>query len=810
MISNYIIIALRVLFRNRLYAAINIVCLAIGLAVFLFSQVLSDYERSYDLFFEDAENIYVPFVLIAPTAPIGLRVAPAPTPAKQLLEGVEGIEEISFAISDQVVVKIDGDKFYQQVRFINPEFFDIFDFDFIYGSPGRAIETPNSVSISEPLAEKYFGDENPVGQVITVNGETLFTVTAVFRQLPKNSHFESSITGVSGFEMAINMDGYKNLTGFDGIGEWGSISTNRAIYLRLSPGATLEQVYERLDARFIGQTPPQIQDFFEAIRFRQVTEMNLFPWEASGIPGVRVMEILGFVVLLVVVLNYSNLAYAQALGRAHEVGVRKALGASRTNIFYQFIIEGLVLSTIAGLGALFIINTVLPFLNEAIDRNISFSLISQPKMLLLVVLTVLTTGIVAGIYPALILTRLSVVKIISGGSLFGVSKNWSKNILLVCQLTFSVVLVTMAAVITYQNSLLEGASKQYDLENIVNIKNIRSELFTQYSSLKDEFSNIPGVNMVSATSQIPFEQNQNMFSLGRTRMEDDEVIVQIFSIDEKFIDIFDVNMLAGRPLQRSRDDVVSAEDYELGSTIPTIINQTAVNDFGWRTADEAIGETLFEPSEEDEHEYLVIGVMEDRNYSGLFGSLNPLIFYMQPSEYDIISLSIDGRNYSSIMAEVERIWDSREPEYPLTLISLEEEFEENYQLLRGVNMVVVLLAMLTVLFTLAGLFGLSAFIAGQRTQEFAIRKVHGAPVGSLVRLVLWQFSIPIALSLALGIPVAVYATGAYLELFVERVSLGVMFYSVPAALMFILTWSIISVHAIRVARTNPAIALRNE
>ena len=162
------------------------------------------------------------------------------------------------------------------------------------------------------------------------------------------------------------------------------------------------------------------------------------------------------------------------------------------------------------------------------------------------------------------------------------------------------------------------------------------------------------------------------------------------------------------------------------------------------------------------------------------------------------------------MAEVERVWNAREPEFPITITRLEEEFEKNYQLLRGVNLVVGLLAVLAVLFTMAGLFGLAAYIAGQRTREFAIRKVMGAPVAALVRLVIWQFSIPVIIAIVIGMPIAVYATDAYLELFVERVSLGVLFFSVPAVSMILLTWAVISVHALKVAHTKPANALRAE
>lgn len=810
MIWNYVVIALRVLSKNRLYAAINIICLAVGLAVFLFSRILGDYERSYDLFFEDAKNIYVPFVMIAPTAPIGLEVAPAPSPTKQLLEAVEGIEKISFAITDRAVIKIDERKFYQQVRYLNPEFFEIFNFDFTQGSAQSALVTPNSVALSRETAERYFGEQNPIGQVITVGGEHLFTVSAVFEELPKNSHFVSNIMGFSGFEMAINLEGYEILTGFDGIGQWGNISTNQGIYLKLADGETLDSVYARVDARFSEQVPPELQEFITAVRFREVSQMNLFPWEASGIPGVLVMEILGFVVLLVVVLNYSNLAYAQALGRAHEVGVRKALGASRKNIFYQFITEGIVLSTIAGFGAILIINTLLPLLNETVDRNISFNLISQPEITFTVILTVLITGIVTGLYPAVILTRLSVVRIISGNGLFNGKRSWSKNILLVCQFTVSVVLVTMAAVINYQNNMLERGAAQYDLENIANITDVRDVVFSQYDSLRAELMAVPGVNGVSAASQVPFEQSQNMFSVGRTRMESDEVMVQSFSVDQDYFDIYDVRILAGRALLRAREDLVSDADMEAGGVVPIVINETAVADLGFSNANAAIGETLLPFSDEDEFTYQVVGVMEDRNYSGMFGSLNPMVFYIWPDEFDTLSLHIDGEQYANVMAEVERIWDSREPEYPITVASLSDEFNDNYEILRGLSIAVGSLAVLAVLFTMAGLFGLSAYIAGQRTREFAIRKVMGARVRTLVQLILWQFSVPVVIALLIGMPLAVYATDAYLELFVERVSLDLLFFSGPVIGVLALTWGIISVHALRVAHTNPARALRSE
>lgn len=808
MILNYVMIALRVILKNKLYASINIISLSIGLAIFIFSQTLSEYERSYDLFFDDAENIYVPFILIAPTAPIGLRVAPAPTPVKQLLKSTEGIDQISLVIADTVVVKLDDNKFYQPVRFVDPVFFEIFSFDFIFGDAVSALLTPNSVSISEDLAEKYFANEDPLGKVVTVNGDHLFTVSAVFKRLAKNSHFESSITGVSGFEMAINMDGYKNLTGFDGVGQWGKISTNQGMYLKLKENQSLEQIYQRIDARFKNQVPEEIREVFDSIRLRELSQMNLFPWEASGIPGILVLEILGFVVLLVVVLNYSNLAYAQALNRAHEVGVRKALGASRKNIFYQFITEGIVLSIIAGLGALLIINTVLPILNNVIERNITFDFVGQPDVLLLVVATVFFTGVVTGLYPAVILTRLSVIKIISGANILGDNKKWTRNILLGCQLTVSVVLITMAAVITFQNNELEKMTKQYDLENIVNIKNVRSELFEQYSSLRQELLNIEGVNLLSPSSQVPFEQNQNMFSLGRTRMKDDEVIVQSFSVDEEYMQIFDVKMIAGRSLLRAREDMISSDDYVTGVVIPIMINHMAVADLGLGSASNAIGEVLLPFSDDNKNQYQVIGVMEDHNYGGLFGSLNPLIFYLYPDEFDLISLEIDGDNYADITAQVRKVWDRRESEYPMTMVSLEDEFEENYKLLRGVNWAVGLLAMFALLFTLVGLFGVAAYSAGQRTREMAIRKVMGAPVGSLILLILRPFSSAVFIALVIGMPIAVYATGAYLELFVERVSLGVLFFSVPAVIMFLLTWCVVLVHAVRVARTSPIDALR--
>ncbi len=810
MLRNYFTIALRVIFRNRLYAAINIVCLSIGLAIFLFSQVLGDYERSYDLFFEKSDNIQVPFINIAPNGPIGIASAPVPTPARQLLEGVDGIEQISLMMVQPVVVKIDGEKFYQNVRFVEPTFFEIFNFKFLQGSGDVAVGTPNAVSISKETAEKYFPNENPLGKIITVNADHLFTITAVFDELPKNSHFSNSIMGFSGFEMAISMEGYKNITGFDGIGEWGSISTNQGMYLTLSEGASLEQVYQSIDNRFKSQVPERIQEFFIDIRFRNIEEMNLFPWEASGIPGVLVMEILGIFVLLVVVINYSNLAYAQALGRAHEVGVRKSLGASKKDIFLQFIAEGIVLSTIAGLMAIAIISTGLPFLNEAVNRNVEFNLITQPLILLLVTGTILATGIVTGFYPALILNRLTVVKILSGGSMFGNNKGWGKNILLICQLTVSVVLMTMAAVITYQNMMLGQSAERYELDNTVNIKNVRGELFDQYASLKDELLNIPGVNQVSAASQIPFEQSQDMFSLGRTRMGDDEVIVQTFAVDEGFVDIFDVDLLAGRALTRSRGDMNRNEDEDEGSINPIMINETAAKVLGWQQVDQAIGEILLPFSEESKSQFLIIGVMEDRNYSGLFGALHPMVFSMEEPDFDTISLAIIGAEYTRIMADIKRIWDQREPDYPININSLREEFDENYSVLEGINLAVATLAALAVVFSLAGLFGLSAYVAQQRTREFAIRKVMGAPVISLVKLILWQFSIPLLLSLVIGIPIAVIATDTYLELFVERVSLGGVFFAVPAVMMFILTWSVISFHAVRVTYTNPATALRSD
>jgi putative ABC transport system permease protein len=810
MLLSHLTIAIRSILKNKLFSCINIGGLTVGLAIFLFTDILANYERNYDTFFDKSEQIHVSVSHFKPGGPVGVPSAPAvPSATAARLREIPGVERAVRSFDRPFVAQVGDSKFYQNIRFFDDGLLDIFEFDFISGDPATVLQAPTSLIISDKVAEKLFGSEDPLNRIITLDGKHDMQVSGVYRSLPGNSHFTNSYISDNPFDMGGSVEALAQLTDFDTAGDWQSISANDVTYVLLAAGVTPESLEPALDQLLATHFPNDMTQLLSAIRLDHVSHLNTYLEDAIGIPIYAVIQVIGVLILLVAILNYTNLATAQAVGRALEVGIRKTMGANRARLFMQFIVEAVTLTMIAAGLAVAILQVVLPILNDALNRNASSAVFSDPGIALFVISVVLATGLISGSYPAVVLARMQVVTVLSGGTRFGTHR--LRNAMLGVQFTFAVLLTTMVFVINAQNDKVNETARIFDQEHIVNLLQIRPDMRPSYDTLVNELRAIPGVQHVSGASMVPFEARQSLREMTTARTSEDKIITNVYQVDEDFMAVFEVPQVAGRGLLRAQGDLVA--EWETEEDAPTavniLINELAVSEFGWASPQEAVGKVLYQISTDPgPGAYTIVGVVENRDFIGIFGGLKASMFVLRPGTFTTVSMRIAEENTDATVAAIETVWNRIYPAYPVTRNFLDDQFNNSFELFELIGQALAGLAIMATFLAGLGLFGLAAFLAETRTREIGLRKVMGADIPVIVRLLLWQFSKPVAVAVAIGTPLAVLASQQYLNFFAQRVALGPVVFLVSATLIMGFAWVTVATHAIRVARVNPITSLR--
>lgn len=818
MLKNYIVIALRSITRNRLYSAINIGGLAVALVVYLLSQIIADHERAFDGFFPDANRIYAVSAEFQPGSDVGVNASSAvPMVVGPLLrEQMPEAELIARVYTREVLTRSGDKKFYQSIRFVEPEFIDIFAFDYLRGDGASALADPSGLIITKATAEKYFGDANPMGRVLTMGAGHDLRVTAVIAGLPLNSHFTSSIIMDSKLEMLAHIGALEPVTGTDPAGYWGNISFGDVTYVKLGEGVSVAEANRQLTVFYDSHMPEDNKELMARLYLTPLMGMNSFIWEMTGLPMLVGIEILGILVLVVACLNYVNLATAQVIRRTREVGIRKTMGASRAQLFGQFLTESILVAAISLVVAAAFVDMLIPLINDAANKNISFSYVTDAGMALHMVVLVLVVGLLSGAYPALLIARANSLHMLNGTFTSGRSSTWMRSTMLVFQFSISVFMMGMVAIIYLQNGVVTSSSEIFAKDRIVIITRVAQEgVRDSRETLRTELARIDGVEAVSFGNQAAFEMSTSSTAIA-TQPGDEAgaVNTRTLNIDDRFLDVYDIPLLAGRFLSRDIANDIFERDEDgnsLREVTNVVVNELALVQFGWTEPGEALGKSVYNLRKDRPNaEFRIIGVIPDVNFLGFHNKLKPYIYRMEPASHQIVAVKIAGGRIPETVAAIEETWARIVPAYPIQKHFLTEDFESVYNIFRGINMALSIFAAVALTLAGVGLFGLSAYMAERRTREIGIRKVMGATVGGIVRLLVWQFSKPVFVAVVIGGSLSLSASYFYLDFFANRISLNpVLFLGVGlVALAFAATT--VAGHAIRVARANPVHALRCE
>lgn len=804
MFKNYLKIAFRNLWRNKVYSFLNISGLAIGTAVCLMITLFVSYELSFDRLHNKSDRIYRLYQYVSlPDLESKFWAMSTYPMATSLVEDYSDIENyVRFANRGDIMVKQEVEHlFLQDNYFVDSTFFQVFDFPLLKGNPQTALNQPNSVVITEATAQKLFGDKNPMGESIEILGDAwegtkLCQVRGVLKNLPGNSHLQ--------FEALFSMSTL-DLTKHDV--SWKTTNHWTFTYLLLSENAQIGQL-EKDFPNFLNKYQESWYSEYFQLHLQPLLGMHLDSQNITydflnthkfNRQYVHVFIGLALLILGLASVNFINLSTARSVNRAKEIGIRKTVGAYRWQLISQLTGEAILFSLIAMSLAIFIVDLSLPFMNQLIDRPLSFHPFQNPILYLLLPIISIVVGILSGIYPALYISAYEPIKVLKG-KMYTNRKQFSlRNVLVVGQFSIAIGLIVATLFVVKQLNFLRNRDVGFNKDQVllVNLQGLNAKDYELFKDKLLENSLIPDVTAAWQRLGTRFNQLGCKFEGDTTEAWID---AYINSVDYNYFDFYEIKLLAGRSFSKK---------YARDKNKAYIINEATAKTLGL-SPEEAIGKK-FALSWEQDDMGTIIGVSKNFNHNSLHYSVEPVAIVVSDNwTYAELSIRLDKENVSSAIAYIEQQWNEFFPKNPFEFSFLDQHFEEVYQDEKRVSQVVSIFTLLAILVACLGLFGLAAFTTQQRTKEIGIRKVLGASTQGILALVLKDFVRLIIIAILIACPVAYWFIREWLQSFAFRVEIDVIAFAIASLGAILIASLTVLYHAGRSATTNPIEVLRNE
>ena len=812
--------ALRHLGHNKFATGINVISLAVGLAATLLVALFVQHELSYDRWIPDAQQVYRYETELKQPDGSSVHLAVAPDVAGDaLINRFSEIETVTRVATNIHSLHVANEVHYEWIAFADSEFFDVLDIPLIEGNKATALADTSSVLLSEDMALKYFGELSPLGQTLSVeagNGGDIrdFRVTGVFRNIPTNSHLE--------LNMLLSRQGADDAFDFTRDDNWHNY--NVYTYLKLRPGAKpelLEAAFpalldEHVDASRWGEGSvgsDYYRPYLVGLTDIHMDTVNIVPMRPVGDWGlVYSLTAIALLILSIASINFMNLAMARSLTRAREVSIRKVHGAGRRQLMSQYLTETVIQITGALAFALILVMFVLPYLNTYVDKALTLTSLLDISMLVMVFLMVALVAVLAGLYPALVISSFRPATVLRGTQGSGRKGHRLQTWLVVFQFTVSVALGIGALVIQSQRHFTASHELGFSTDDKLVIRYMNWGHFAEKSSVINErIRALPEVVSTAYSGAVPGDVTGNSVTLSAPDLATDvEVRGLPLNVDGGFFDVYGVELLAGRFFsQEFGEDDMNIDPVAEGELhrFSTILNESAVHALGFKMAEDALGSILDVGVENLEPK--VVGVVRDFHFASLREEIIPTTYFMSSEGFDNLTVRFkQGTNVIALVEQITAIWKDFIPKDPITLEYLDQNLAVLYAEDRRQGMMVTGLATLVLFVACMGLYGLSALTAAERSREVSIRKVHGASILTIILLLLWQFSRPVLLAIGFASPLAWYGARQYLDQFSYRIDLG-PFLFISAGLMALLIAGLtVSAHAFKVACTNPIHALR--
>ncbi len=808
MLKNYLTVAFRNLKRNKFYSLINIIGLSIGLISMILIFLFVRDELSYDRHHVNHERIYrleSHFNIDGKDDYFALNSLPF---AQAMKDEYPEIEEIvRFREKGNAIFKIGEKQFTEQrVFYADSTVFNVFTYPLIYGDPNMVLTKPFSIVITESMAERYFGNENPIGEVLENGPGMQFTVTGIMEDVPKTSHIQfnalCSLSTLVALGSAARFD-----TGNPG-NFW---NIGYMAFMMVREGTDPQVFLDRFPAfydKYMRAVGDQINSTYE-LMLTPLARIHLYTkldWDlpTGNIAYVRIFTLVGIFMMLIACINYMNMATARATKRAREVGIRKAVGGDRGSLIRQFLGESLLMTFIALILAGIAAELLLPVFNQLAGKQIEFNIIKDYVLTLEIIGLTILIGIVAGSYPAFYLSAFNPIQVLKSSTISRRQGGLLRKVLVFIQFTISIVMIIGTLIVLDQIRYLQSKPLGYSKDNIVYFSLQDSTVRKQVPNLQEAFGQNPNILGTGASNSIPGDETAKLVLFVESEEGFVEKPLDLFWCDHNYLQLLDYRLAEGRYF-----DEEMMTDQEVG----VMINETLAHRYGWT---EPIGKKIsFGLTDEGEPAQgtRVIGVLRDFNYRTLHSNIEPVVVLLGGKNAINLStmfVKISAENTRETIDFIKREWEELIPQYPCDITFLEDSINQKYDAEKRLGRIFGYLAFLCIFIASMGLLGLSAFVAEQRTKEIGIRKVMGAEVHNIFLLMTREFMLLVAVSTVVAMPVAWYMLDKWLQSFAYRVDIGIVWLILGGLIAIAIAFLTITWQALKAARSNPVTALQYE
>ena len=812
MVKNYVKTTFRTLSKNKVYSALNIMGLSLGLAACLFIVQYVDYEYSYDKFHANHENIYRVKYMVYRGGGLDIDCAAAvPRVGPFMKENMPQVEEFVRAFPMQEIFENNNIQYRERrVQVVDPSFLTIFDYPLIHGDQETALEGPHKLVITETTAEKYFGKTNVVGETLKMHSWLTdepkdFEITGVTADVPDNSHLKYNI--LVSYE-TLNTRTRNDDGTVSSEANWGWYDFNT--YVSLRDGTDPEE----FDRQFADVLWEERGEDFEKYDFRAdfplqpITDIHLYsnllqesePQEQGDGDTVFFLSLIAIFILIIAWINYVNLSTAKSLERAKEVGVRKSMGAYRRQLINQFLVESFVLNLIALTLAILIVILFTPLFGRLVDVEFSREFFTQQKFWLSVAGILIIGSLLSGLYPAFVLSSFRPIEVLKGKMSNGHSGTLLRRGLVVFQFAASVTLIAGTLIVYQQLKHMKTLDLGFEMTDTFVMQGPNWGDSTYSVRLKSFYADLASRSMIedfAGGSNVPGEEifwTRGMRKSADT--EDKNVICYLVGVDNNYFPALDIDIVAGR-------------NYDKGITTDTVnvlVNMSTVTSLKIANPEEAIGVKIVVGGDER----TIIGVVDNYQQLSLKNNINPLVFPLVENASGFIITKLSTDDYQLAYQEIKASYNEFFPGSPFDTFFLDEYYNRQYVNEQNFSKAFTLFALFAIIVACLGLFGLTSFTALQRTKEIGIRKVLGAEVSQLVMILSREFMILVGIANVISWPIVFLVMDGWLDNFSSRVAIGVPVFLISAILVLLIAVISVGYKTLITARSNPIQALRYE
>ncbi len=794
MIKNYIKTSWRNLKRQKVYAVINIGGLSVSIACILLILTFIRFEFSYDRFLENYDKVYRVYNASSANNFLGKNknaITPLQLASALRVEYPEIQDATVFDWSNSLIGKNKDQLFYEAGVYADRHFFSVFPYEFVAGDPKTALDDPLSIVLTASLAQQIFDHENPLGQLLT-HRDQIYQVTGVIQDPPRNASipldFVVNIESYAWYKRDINRE------------KWNSNGYNTFFTLKHSSDAALleSKMPELLEKYWIN-----MERYPQYYRFEALADVHLqssFNFDFYGKGSRKQLILFGTIALLIIILaliNYTNLAVARSMNRSKEVGLRKTIGAGRNQLIFQFLFESIFITFIATVFALLITVWSLPFFGQLLERSLQFELdmllAATPYLIALVVVL----GIMAGIYPAFLISHLKPIQALKG-KITKHKKNQIQKLLVVGQYTISIAMIICAIAVNQQFQFIQNKDLGFQKENILTIRNRSREVSEKFEVLRNEWLKNPNILGVAGSQNLPIDLRQaTVVNDDPGGDPNDDLHIYQLRAGYDFLQLYDIELLSGRDFSRTLNDSINL----------CIINESAAKAMGW-TPEEAIGKRFTEDWELKYRE--VIGVVKDFHIHSMKMEIEPMFIERRNARsFRYLSFRINPNDLRETLGYLEETI-SPYSAYPFDAQLLTNKYNDLYKDDLNQSKLFNLFTLLAILIALLGLFGLATYTIHQRVKEVSIRKVLGATIRQIITLVSRDFLVLVIIGFFVSIPLAWLAIDHWLDAFSYHISTTWYVFAIPGILALLISWLTISTQSLKVALADPAQILKDE